>query len=171
LGAPLPSTFIVVILGAFIHENLLNIYTTSLVVLVATIAGDCAAFGVGRLGQVWIPKRFKTLSQWKKTEKMFIQHAGLAIYSTRCIFTTLALPTSLIAGDSGYSFTRFIFIDFLGESTWIAFFGCLGYAFSSQSELISDIGTSVTGSLMGLLIVALGGYIMWRFRNSWKFWS
>jgi membrane-associated protein len=51
----------------------------------------------------------------------------------------------------------------LGELTWIAIYGGLGYAFGSQWELISDFISNFSGFILGGLVLGVGIYLLVRF--------
>ena len=163
LGVPFPSTIIVIMLGAFVRENILDVVSVSFWALVSSVAGDMVVFGLGSWGRSWIPHRIQRSAAWMSMEGAFSRHAGLAIYLTRWILTPLAFPASLIAGNSKYSFVKFFIIDTLGEATWILLFGGLGYLFSSQTELVGDIFSSVIGLVTGLFILILGAFAVFKF--------
>jgi len=166
LGLPLPCTVIVIMLGAFVRGDVFNVYIASLLALFSSVSGDVIIFGIGRSGRSWIPRRIQHSAQWVNMENAFYRHAGIAVFITRWFITPLAFPTSLIAGKSKYSFSKFLLIDTLGEVTWIAIFGGLGYTFSGQSDLISEIFSAMTGLMLGLLIILLGAYVTFRFSKS-----
>ncbi len=163
LGLPVPCTITVIMLGAFVREQILSGPIVAIAALLSSVSGDLVIFGIGRLGRSWIPQRIQHSAPWVKIESSFLRHAGIAVFMTRWFMTSLAFPASLIAGKSKYSFSKFLSIDLLGEAVWIALFGGLGYAFSSQLDLIGDLFSSFTGFLLGLLIVSVGVYAVLRF--------
>ena len=52
--------------------------------------------------------------------------------------------------------------DISGELTWIILYGGLGYAFGSQWELISNFISDFSGLLVGLVVLGVGVYLMFR---------
>jgi len=167
LGIPLPGTLLVIATGAFIRQGVLDVYTTAPLGLSGAVAGDILVYGLGRFARVWINKRFGQAAAWQKAEDYFNRRGGIAIYLTRWLFTPLAVPTNLIAGSSGYPFWKFLMFDISGELTWILLYGGLGYAFGSQWELISTFISDFSGFLVGLVVLGVGIYLMFRwFRKS-----
>jgi membrane protein DedA with SNARE-associated domain len=162
LGIPVPGTLIVIASGAFIRQGVLDIYSTPPLGLAGAVIGDILIYGVGRFARVWINKRFGQSSAWQKAEDYFNRRGGIAIYLTRWLFTPLAVPTNLIAGSSGYPFWKFLVSDVTGEITWILLYGSLGYAFGSQWELISNFISDFSGLLVGLVVLGVGIYLMFR---------
>ena len=77
--------------------------------------------------------------------------------------TAVAFPITLIAGSSGYRFRKFFLYDTLGELTWFAIYGGLGYAFGSQWELITDFISNFSGFLLGALALGVGLYLLLKF--------
>jgi len=162
LGIPLPGTLLVIASGAFVRQGVLDTYTTAPLGLAGAVTGDILIYGLGRFARVWINKRFGQSSAWQKAENYFNRRGGIAIYLTRWLFTPLAVPTNLIAGSSGYPFWKFLAFDVTGEITWILLYGSLGYAFGSQWELISDFISDFSGLLVGLVVLGVGIYLMFR---------
>ncbi len=165
LGIPVPGTLIVIASGAFIRQGVLDIYTTPFFGLGGAVVGDIAIYGLGRFARVWIEKRFGHSTVWQNAEAYFRRRGGIAIYLTRWLFTPLAVPTNLIAGSSAYPFGKFLLFDISGEITWIVLYGSLGYAFGSQWELISTFISDFSGLLLGLAVLGLGVYLIFRWRK------
>lgn len=165
LGLPLPGTLLVIASGAFIRQGFMDLFTTPPLGLGGVLAGDIIIYGLGRFARSWIQNRFGQSPAWQGAEAYFNRRGGLAIYLTRWLFTPLAIPTNLIAGSSGYPFWKFLLFDLTGELTWILLYGGLGYSFGSQWELISDFISDFSGLLIGILILAVGVYILFRWRK------
>lgn len=168
LGLPLPGTIIVIAAGAFIRQNLLDVYSTPLLALSGAVAGDIISYSIGRFARLWIQKRFGQAAAWKNAQAYFERRGGIAIYLTRWLVTPVAVPTNLIAGSSGYSFLKFLLFDAAGEVTWIVLYGGLGYAFGSQWELISDLLSNFSGLIVGVLALGGGVYLLLRFGRKTK---
>jgi membrane protein DedA with SNARE-associated domain len=109
-------------------------------------------------------KRAEGSATWRQAQATFGRRGALAIFLTRFLLTPLALPTTLIAGSSHYTFQRFLALDTLGELVWIALYGGLGYLFAEQWEMVSDLASNLTGALLGLLVLAVGGWLAYRAR-------
>ncbi len=162
LGLPLPSTLIVIAGGAFIRQDLLDAVNTPLLGYLGTISGDACLYFVGALASAWIERRFGQTAAWSSARGLFQRRGGIAIYLTRWLLTAVAFPTTLIAGSSRYSFRKFILTDALGELTWFALYGGLGYAFGSQWELISDFLSQFSGFILGAAVLAAGVAILFK---------
>jgi len=163
LGVPLPATLIVIASGAFIRQNLLDVYQTPLLGYLGTIAGDALLFALGHFASGWIELRFGGTAAWKSAHALFERRGGIAIFLTRWLLTAVAFPVTLVAGSSGYHFRKFFAFAMLGELTWVALYGGLGYAFGSQWELISDFISNFSGFAIGALALGLGIYLLVHF--------
>jgi len=156
VGAPIPASVLVIAVGAFSQQGILDWRLASLSGLVAVVAGDAISFGIGFYAKDWVERRFGNSPVWRNAQTSFDARAGLAIYLTRFLITALAVPTNLIAGGSGIRFRRFIVYDSLGELTWILLYGGLGYIFGSEWELVSNFISSFGGFLLGLVLLGAG---------------
>jgi membrane protein DedA with SNARE-associated domain len=162
MGVPLPSTFFVLAVGAFVQQGVLDLASTIAVALVCVVLGDTLSYGMGRLLRRPIVARFGQAPAWLNAEVYFNQRGGLAIYLTRWLLTPIAVPINLIAGTSRYAAVRFISFAWAGELTWLVVYGTLGYLFGSQWEAVSDFITDFSGLLVGLAILGAGVYWLLR---------
>jgi membrane protein DedA with SNARE-associated domain len=163
LGLPLPGTLIVIASGAFIRQSLMDIYSTSCLGYFGTIAGDVGLYAIGFFASGWIKTRFGQTSAWKNAHILFERRGGVAIFLTRWMLTAVAFPITLIAGSSGYRFRKFFLYAVLGELTWFAVYGGLGYAFGSQWELISEFISNFSGFAFGAVALGVGIYLLIKF--------
>jgi membrane protein DedA with SNARE-associated domain len=162
LGVPVGASVLVIAAGAFSQQGILEWPVTAILGLIGAVIGDAISFGIGFYAKDWVDQRFGHSPTWRSAEETFDKRAGLAIYLTRFLVTALAIPINLIAGGSGILFRRFILYDTLGEITWIALYGGLGYIFGSQWELVSDFISNFGGLLLGLVILGVGIWLWTR---------
>lgn len=162
LGFPVGASVVVIAAGAFSQQGFLHWPTAALLGLLGAVAGDILSFGLGYVSRDWVEARFGNSPRWRSARDAFDRRAGLAIYLTRFLVTSLAIPTNLIAGGSGIRFRRFLTWDILGEITWILLYGGLGFWFGSQWMVISDFMSSFGGLLLGLLLLGIGIWAAFR---------
>jgi membrane-associated protein len=156
LGFPVGASVLVIAAGAFSEQGILAWHTTALLGLFGAILGDMLSFGLGYYNQDWVNARFGKSPAWKSARDTFDRRASLAIYLTRFLITSLAIPINLIAGGSGIRFRRFLTWDIAGEITWILLYGSLGYWFGSQWEVVSNFISNFGGLLLGLILLGIG---------------
>jgi membrane protein DedA with SNARE-associated domain len=156
LGFPVGASVLVIAAGAFSEQGILTWHTTALLGLVGAVLGDMLSFGLGYYAKDGVNARFGKSSAWRSARDTFDKRAGLAIYLTRFLVTSLAIPTNLIAGGSGIRFRRFMTWDILGELTWILLYGGLGFWFGSQWEILSNFISNIGGLVLGLILFGVG---------------
>lgn len=162
LGLPLPSTFLVLAAGAFVRQEVLDLPSALGWSLLGAIIGDSLSYGVGRVARGPILRRFGDSAAWRMAEDNLRRRGGVAIYFTRWLVTAIAVPTNLVAGSGGYPYPRFLLYDLAGEMTWLLLYGALGYAFSDQWEMISELISSFGGLILGGLILLAGLFLLLR---------
>ena len=156
LGFPVGASVLVIAAGAFAEQGILVWHTTALLGLLGAILGDMLSFGLGYYNRDWVDRRFGKSSAWRNARNTFDRRAGLAIYLTRFLITSLAIPINLIAGGSGIRFRRFLTWDIAGEMTWIILYGGLGFWFGSQWEVVSNFISNFGGLALGLVLLGIG---------------
>ncbi len=166
LGMPVGASVLVIAAGAFSQQGILNLPLTAASGLIGAVIGDMLSFWIGFYAKELMDHRFGNLSAWRSARVSFEARAGLAIYLTRFLVTTLAVPTNLIAGGSGIKFHRFVLYDSLGELTWIILYGGLGYWFGGEWELVSTFISNFGGLLLGIVILVTGIVLATRWLRS-----
>src|SRR6185503_20904798 len=162
LGVPFPGTFIIVAAGAFSRQDILTWHTTGLIALTCVVLGDSLSYAMGFYARERILRRFQGSTQWKQAETSFNRWGGTSIFLTRFLITGLAVPVNLIAGTSKFPFKQFFLYDLFGETIWIFGYGGLGYLFGTQWEAVSELLSTISGLLLGLVILAVGGVLTIR---------
>ena len=156
IGLPVGASVVLIAAGAFSQQGILSWPSAALVGLIGAVIGDMLSFGVGHYAKDWTQQRFGRMPAWRNARASFIKSAGPAVFLTRWLITAVAVPTNLIAGGSGYKFSRFMFYDVSGEMLWILLYGGLGYMFGSQWELVSEFLSSFGGLILGLVLLGFG---------------
>jgi membrane protein DedA with SNARE-associated domain len=162
LGFPVGASVLVIAAGAFSQQGFLHWPTTAVLGLLGAVLGDALCFGLGFFARDWVDARFGKSPAWRSARDTFDRRAGLAIYLTRFLITSLAIPVNLIAGGSGIRFRRFITWDILGEITWILLYGGLGFWFGSQWEVVSNFIRNFGGLVLGLVLLGIGVWAGFR---------
>lgn len=162
LGAPLPATVCVLATGAFIQQGVIDMWPTLPVALLCVVLGDTLSYGIGRLLRIPVQKRFGQTAAWQRAEGYFRQRGGVAVFLTRWLLTPIALPVNFVAGGSNYPPARFVGFALAGECVWLALYGGVGYAFGSQWEYVSDLISSFSGVIVGVILVLIGAWAFFQ---------
>ena len=163
LGLPLPGAMFLLAAGAFVSQGVLDWHLLAPLALVAVIAGDSGGYCLGRCAGKPVVRRLANSAAWQKAQATFDRRGSVAVFLTRFLLTPLATPTNLIAGTSRYPYRRFLLYSALGEFIWIAGYGGLGYLFADSWDVLSDLLGNVSGLLVGVVLVAAGGYAAVRY--------
>jgi membrane protein DedA with SNARE-associated domain len=156
LGVPVGASFTLIAVGAFTQQGYFSWFEMAIFGLAGALVGDALSFSIGHFGKGWAQRRFGKSPAWINAGDYFKRKAWMAIFFTRFLVTALAIPTNLIAGGSGYKFSRFMFYDALGESMWIILYGGLGYLFGSQWETVGQIVSDFGWLLLGIVLLFAG---------------
>ncbi|UCC85820.1 MAG: DedA family protein [Anaerolineales bacterium] len=162
LGLPMPVPLLGLAAGAFARQGLIDWKTLSALGLMGAVLGDSISYAAGRFAGGWLQRRLGDSSTWQKAAGQFRQHGALAVYVTRFLLVPLAVPTSLIAGSSGYDFRRFLAFAVAGDASWIALYCGLGYIFGSRWHSISQLISPYLSWLAGAIVVGIGIYAISR---------
>jgi len=163
IGLPLPGTMFLLAAGAFARQGMLNGPLAAALAVLGVVVGDGSSYCLGRCGGPLVLKRVEGSSAWQQAQDTFDRRGGLAILLTRFLLTPLAVPTNLIAGSSQYAFWRFLVFDATGELVWVAFYGGLGYLFADSWEALNDLAGNLSGLLVGIAMLGMGGYLAYRY--------
>ena len=170
MGLPTPTTPLVLASGALAREDLVDWQAAAVLGFAGAILGDVFSYAIGRSGWDWAQR---SLSQrradlWNQALARFQRHAGLAVYLTRFIFTTLDVPINLIAGSSHYPFQRFLAVTLAGRGTWFVVYGGLGYLVGSQWRTAGRLIDQYSLWLAIAILFGLGALLLYRRRSRLK---
>ena len=170
LGLPIGASVVVIAAGGFGQQGILDIPTAAILGLVGAVIGDSLSFGMGYYAKDAVQRRLGNSTTWKNATETFQKNAGMAVFFTRWLITAIAIPTNLIAGGSGYKYTRFIAYDIAGEVVWIGLYGGLGYLFGSEWELVYDFMSNFGGLILGVVLFGFGiqQALKWQKQNKVK---
>jgi membrane-associated protein len=161
VGAPLPTSLILLAAGAFATLGDFNIVVLVVISLLASVCGDSTGYFIGhRWGSKvlkWLeqPQRRKLISATIITQsrKSFNRHGAWAIFLSRFLFSALGGITNLIAGAECYPFRRFLPFDISGNVLGAVIPLTLGYIFGVSWEAVGDILGAFSGFAFMLLVV------------------
>lgn len=161
---PLPATPLMIAAGALARQGFFN-WTAALTwSLIGVVLGDIVSYALGRFAGEWadrhIGQRFGEV--WQKAQVQFNRYGGWAVFLSRWLLNSLDVPINLIAGASKYDFRRFLAYAVIGRLFWILLYGGLGYAVSSQYQVINQIVSLYAGWLGAIAIVGLVLYTLTR---------
>ena len=162
LGFPVGASFVLIAIGAFSQQGYFSWIEMALFGLAGALLGDSLSFGIGYFCKDWARRKLGRSSAWNQANQHFLRNAWVAIFLTRFLITALAIPTNLIAGGSGYKYSRFMLYDFLGEFIWVFLYGSLGYLFGSRWEQVGEVVNDFGTLLLGIVILIAG---IWLARN------
>ena len=164
MGLPTPTTPLVLASGALAREGLLNWQAAAALGFAGAILGDIFSYAVGRSGWDWAQRALsqRRADLWNQALARFQRRAGVAVYVTRFVFTTLDVPINLIAGSSRYPFRRFLAADLAGRATWLLIFGGLGYIAGSQWRTASQLIDEYSLWLAIAILLILGVLLFYR---------
>lgn len=158
IGVPVPATMLLLAAGAFVRQGDFDWHLAFGLALLGAVCGDAASYLMGRYGVHRMLGRLEHSVSWHRAAQTFEQRGASAIVLTRFLFTPLALPTNLMAGDDRYPFVRFVGLCAFGEVLWVLLYGGLGYVFAESWEAVRDQAGSVAGWIIAGLVVAIGIY-------------
>ena len=164
-GVPLPMTAILLAAGSLAALGSLNLPLLCLVTVIASIAGDCIDYTLGRwLGTPMLEALVRrSLVQEAAVERargQMQRWAGASIFLTRWLFTPVSSLVSLLAGSSDYPLRRFLTADIAGNVIGAVLYLGAGYLVGANWVTVwSDVsGAPLLATLfaIGVLLLALG---------------
>ncbi|MCP3104917.1 DedA family protein [Myxococcus sp. K15C18031901] len=176
LGVPLPEDISLILGGFLAHKGAANLPIMMAVGFAGILVGDSLIFLAGRrlggkLGRTEEGKgggffaRIVTPEKRARVEKLFTVHGQKIVCIARFMPGVRAV-TYFTAGSVGMSYWRFIFWDGLAALLSAPIFVWLGFHFGSELDMLIDKFKEGQYAVMGVLAVAVVGYVLWRRRRA-----
>ena len=123
LGVPLPAGLATVVAGSLAANGKLDWTVTAVVALSASVGGDMAGYGLGRLVR---PGALERRAGWlgysatrrARVEALLARWGGLAVLLTRTLVSSLSAVVNLAAGAGRYRLRDFAVQALVGRLAW-----------------------------------------------------
>ncbi|MDD5541585.1 MAG: VTT domain-containing protein [Acidobacteriia bacterium] len=172
VGIPIPAVPFLIAGGAACALGTMNPGGTILSAIVAGLMGDTLLYFLGRKAGWWVLGLLCRVSANPETcilrsAQSFYKRGRITLVIAKYIpgINTMAPP---LAGSLKMRLKQFLALDFLGGLLYILPFFALGYFFSRQIEYIIRSLHTVSQIVLGLLVLAVIGYAIYRIRIYYK---
>lgn len=168
-GLPLPAIPVLLGAGALVGMDHMSAGWALLGSVIACIAADLLWYALGRRRGAkvlnWLCRiSLEPDSCVRRAEDVFARHGSRTLLVTKFI-PGLNVASTPMAGVVRMGLGRFLIFDSLGALLWVLTFGAIGFAFSHQVEDIAAALGHLGELLVVLLVLAIGFYIYFRYRQ------
>jgi membrane protein DedA with SNARE-associated domain len=170
LGLPVPEETVVLAAGFLAGQEILELRTVYLVVVLSAITGDSCGYLLGRTGGQRLLEglagRFEFVRiRYERIQSFFLAHGPKAVFMARFI-TGARFMAGPMAGAAGMKFWRFFGWNVLGALIWCGLMVGIGYLVVDYVDELWRIIhlTHRAGQIAGLMaiVLALAFYLYWR---------
>lgn len=173
MGLPLPAPPLLLAAGALAGAEQLNLALATVLPSVAALLADTLGYELGRrrgtqILQLLCRVSLEPDSCVRRTQDVFARHGARSLLVAKFIpgLSTVAPP---LAGIFRMRISRFLLFDGLGAFIWVGAFTGLGFLFRDQLERLAASAMGLGTGLVGILMVALAGYIGWKYVQRRRF--
>ncbi|WP_054157215.1 DedA family protein [Rhizobium sp. AAP43] len=171
LGAPLPGSIVMMLMGAFAAAGDFTLWAVVAVALGAAVGGDQIGYLIGQTGGrrlvEWLAANPARKTALDRAEQQMAARGAAAVFLTRWLLSPLGPYLNLLAGAARFSWLRFTLAGIAGEGVWVGVYTGLGATFSDNVTQIAEISGNVSGLIVtGGLAVYLGLKIVTILRRS-----
>lgn len=168
LGVPLPIPVLMIAAGALVRQGQMNLPTAIAFTAGGALLAETLYYTIGRklgpLARTRAGARFAAV--YDEAEARFKQRPGLSVYLTRWLLAPLGIPTSLIAGASGFPLIRFAPAAVLGNVMWIVGYTAVGFALGNEWQNMSPVFDRYKVYFAATALGIALAYVMWRKREA-----
>jgi len=175
MGLPLPAVPLLVGMGALSRFGEFDLVGVIAAAAIASLAADLIWYELGRYHGRWVLRLICRISLEpdycvRRTEDAFERMGLWALLVAKFIpgFNAAAVP---LAGMMRTRLIRFLVFDAVGVTLWAGTYVLLGYFFSRQIERIIMYLSTLSGSLVITIAVAIAVYIGYKLNQRRRFLS
>jgi membrane protein DedA with SNARE-associated domain/rhodanese-related sulfurtransferase len=172
-GLPIPSAPMLLAAGALSGAHQMNLGMAIIFAVFGSVASDSMWYEIGRQKGVRVLQFLCKISLEpdscvRKTQVSFSRNGPRVLLVAKFVpgLNAMAAPLS---GISKMGWPRFLVFDTLGALGFVAAFTIAGFTFSGELERVAMGSAYLGGWLLGLLIAAFAGYILWKYYNRQRF--
>ncbi len=160
IGLPLPIGVATILAGSLAALGSLRWEWAAAIAVVASLAGDMIAYGIGRAVSVnflarhgrWIGY---TAERKARMQSLLQRWGGITVIVTRTLTSSLSSVVSLLAGVSHYQFARFLGFALVGRLLWTSAYLGLGFGIGNNIDAASQFLGNLSGLLVALAVLAV----------------
>lgn len=172
-GLPIPSAPVLLAAGALAGTRRMNLPVVVAMALVAATICDTLWYILGRERGNAVLRLICRIalepdSCVRRTQESFERRGPWALVIAKFV-PGLSAMTAPLAGMSGMPWQRFVLFDGVGSLLWSCSYIATGFVFSSELERALASLRLLGGGLLALLLIAVGGYIVWKWQNRERF--
>lgn len=172
-GLPIPSIPLLLAAGGLAGAHRMNLAAAFMIPALAAVLGDLGWFEFGRRRGGKVLNLICRISLEpdscaRRTHDMYARHGAKSLLFAKFIpgLATVAPP---LAGVFRMRWSRFLAFDLLGSAIWSGSLVGIGYAFSSELELVAGYILRLGEVLVVLLVGGLAAYIIRKYYDRQKF--
>jgi membrane-associated protein len=165
LGLIVPGDIVMALGGVYAARGDLDLVAVMVVGFLASAAGESIGYWLGNRHGVGLVSRLPFGDRLKRRleagRKHFREHGVLTVAFGR--YATGAgsfIPFIVGAGDMPYH--RFLAVDLAAIAVWAVGVALLGYLLGRNLELVDSILSNFGWIMLGLLVLAVAGRILWK---------
>ena len=164
IGVPLPSGMLAAVAGSLAAQGQLSGFWASTVAVTASVAGDMAGYGLGRLPGPQFLQRWGgwigyTPARQLRVTELFQHHGMLTVLLSRTLVSHLSAVVNLIAGVGRYRPAWFLALAVVGRVLWTSAYLGLGYVVGGDLDAATRFLQNLTGLLIALAMLVFLGAI------------
>ncbi len=172
-GVPVPSAPLLLAVGVLAGQGSIKFAPAFFLAVAASLASNLLWYQIGRHKGSSVIALLCRISLnpdscVRRTADLFYRHGARSLLLAKFIpgLSTIAPP---LAGVFRMGLTRFLLYDSLGTCLWVGLFAGLGGLFSDQIEEAASYAMRLGISLVGLVLVSLAAYIIWKYVRRQRF--
>jgi membrane protein DedA with SNARE-associated domain len=168
-GIPLPGETALIGAAILAERGHFVIWQVIVIAAAAAIVGDNGGYWVGRIWGRKLLTKWKRLERFSErvlppAEKFFRDHGGKTVFIGRFI-AILRFTAAWLAGVTRMEWWRFLLWNAAGGICWATGVGLLAfYGGKAAAEAFDRYGLIGAGVLIGIAVLALVGFHIWRKR-------
>ena len=158
--------------GVLAYQGHLNLALVIIIGSLAELAGSYTSYAVGRIGGKPLVRRLGryvlvTESDIDRAERFLTGRGAWAVPVGRMLPFIRAF-TSIVAGLVRIPAARFGVLSLIGTVIYAAALSSIGYGLGSAWQSVSHGLTIVGYALFAVLVIAIVGFVVYRFRQFWR---
>ncbi|MFV2038504.1 MAG: DedA family protein [Paracoccaceae bacterium] len=166
LAVPVPASLMMVAGGAFAASGDLSLGAIVAAALGGAIVGDQLGYAIGRRGSSALERLENANGRRQELlarSRRFAERWGRSgVFLSRWLFSPLGPYVNFIGGATGMNWAAFSISAAAGEVIWVTSYTGLGFLFSNQIEMVSDIAANFSGFLAATVVALVLGRLLLR---------